>query len=105
MFTDTVLKALKDQDTQFYEIVESNDVQNDSFGVIVSMTDGLIIDISNSINKSMDCPKDMWKNKSFIDFIHPNDRMTFVNHMTSILTDPYIITRGGMFKKYIILIA
>ncbi|XP_060874807.1 period circadian protein homolog 2 isoform X3 [Metopolophium dirhodum] len=91
---DTVLKALKDQDTQFYEIIESNDVQNDSFGVIVSMTDGLIIDISNSINKSMDCPKDMWKDKSFIDFIHPNDRMTFVNHMTSILTDPYIITRG-----------
>ncbi|XP_029344822.1 period isoform X2 [Acyrthosiphon pisum] len=91
---DTVLKALKDQDTQFCEIIESNDVQNDSFGVIVSMNDGLIIDISNSIDKSMGCPKDMWKDKSFIDFIHPNDRMTFVNHMTSILTDPYIITRG-----------
>jgi len=67
----------------------------------VSMTDGLIIDISNSINKSMGYPKDMWKNRSFIDFIHPNDRMTFLNHITSILTDPCMITTAGMFKKII----
>ncbi|XP_022163847.1 period circadian protein isoform X2 [Myzus persicae] len=91
---DTVLKVLKDQDIQFNEIIESDDVQNDSFGVVVSMTDGLIIDISNSINKSMGYPKDMWKNRSFIDFIHPKDRMTFVNYITSILTDPCMITRA-----------
>lgn len=53
----------------------------------------------------MGYPKDMWKNRSFIDFIHPNDRMTFVNYITSILTDPCMITKAGMFKKYILLTA
>lgn len=94
---------LDEQDLQFKEIIESNDVHNDSFGVVVSMTNGLIINISNSIQKSMGYPKDMWQDRSFIDFIHPNDRMTFVSYMTSILTDPCTISRGGMFIEYIIL--
>jgi len=45
--------------------------------------------------------KEMWKDRAFIDFIHPNDRITFVNYMTSILIDPCTLSRGGMFKKYI----
>lgn len=90
---------LNDHDLQFKEIIESNDVQNDSFGVVVSMTNGLIINISNSIHKSMGYSKEMWKDRAFIDFIHPTDRITFVNYMMSILIDPCTISRGGMFKK------
>lgn len=67
------------------------------------MANGLIINISNSIHKSMGYSKEMWKDRAFIDFIHPNDRITFVNYMTSILIDPCTISRGGMFKKYITL--
>jgi len=63
------------------------------------MTNGLIINISNSIHKSMDYPKEMWKDRSFIDFIHPTDRMAFASYMTYILTDPCTISRGGMFNK------
>ncbi|XP_060852245.1 period circadian protein isoform X1 [Rhopalosiphum padi] len=91
---DTVLKVLNDHDLQFKEIIESNDVQNDSFGVVVSMTNGLIINISNSIHKSMGYSKEMWKDRAFIDFIHPTDRITFVNYMMSILIDPCTISRG-----------
>ncbi|CAH1738264.1 period circadian protein isoform X1 [Aphis gossypii] len=91
---DTVLKVLNDHDLQFKEIIESNEVKNDSFGVVVSMANGLIINISNSIHKSMGYSKEMWKDRAFIDFIHPNDRITFVNYMTSILIDPCTISRG-----------
>ncbi|XP_025207496.1 period circadian protein [Melanaphis sacchari] len=91
---DTVLKVLNDYELQFKEIIESNDVKNNSFGVVVSMTNGLIINISNSVHKSMGYSKEMWKDRAFIDFIHPNDRITFVNHMTSILVDPCTISRG-----------
>lgn len=80
------------------EIIESNEVYDDSFGVIVSMHDGLIVNTSNSIHKSMGYPKDMWQGRSFIDFIHSKDRISFISYVTSVLTDPCTISRRGMLK-------
>lgn len=61
------------------------------------MNDGLIINTSKSIQKNMGYPRDMWQGRSFIDFIHPKDRLTFISYVTSVLTDPYTISKLGMF--------
>lgn len=66
------------------------------------MHDGLIVTTSNSIHKSMGYPKDMWQGRSFIDFIHSKDRISFISYVTSVLTDPYIISKRGMFIKIIL---
>jgi period circadian protein len=79
------------------EIIESNEVHDDLFGVIVSMNDGLIINTSNSIQKNMGYPKDMYQGRSFVDLIHPNDRISFISYVTSVLTDPYTVSKQGMF--------
>lgn len=67
------------------------------------MNDGLIINTSNNIHKSMGYPKDMGQGRSFIDFIHTKDRMSFINYVTSVLINPYKISRRGIsiFKKHI----
>lgn len=65
------------------------------------MHDGLIVNTSNSIHKSMGYPKDMWQGRSFIDFIHSKDRISFISHVTSVLTDPYTVSRQGIFINYI----
>lgn len=66
------------------------------------MNNGLIINTSNSIHKSMGYPKYMWQGRSFIDYIHPKDRISFTSYVTSVLTDPYTISSRGMFKQYIL---
>lgn len=78
-------------------MIESNEVHDDLFGVIVSMNDGLIINTSNSIHKNMGYPKDMCQGRSFVDFIHPNDRSSFISYVTSVLTDPYTVSKQGMY--------
>lgn len=83
---------------QLKEIIESNEVPDDLFGVVVSMTDGLIINTSKSIHKNMGYQKDMLKGRSFIDFVHPKDRISFISYVTTVLMDPCIISRRGMFK-------
>jgi len=103
LFTATILKELNEQEVQLKEIIESNEIHDDSFGFVVSMNDGLIINTSNNIHKNMGYPKDMGQGRSFIDFIHPKDRMSFISYVTSVLTDPCKISRRGIsiFKKYI----
>ncbi|VVC37382.1 Hypothetical protein CINCED_3A013027 [Cinara cedri] len=84
---------LNEKQMQLEEIIESDEVPEESFGAIVSMNDGLIINTSSSIHKSMGYPKDMWKRRPFTDFIHPKDSIAFTNYVTSILKDPCVISR------------
>ncbi|XP_025416947.1 period circadian protein isoform X2 [Sipha flava] len=90
---DTILKEVNNQEMLLKEIIESNEVHDDLFGVIVSMNDGLIINTSNSIQKNMGYPKDMYQGRSFVDLIHPNDRISFISYVTSVLTDPYTVSK------------
>lgn len=96
-FKDTTIKELSDQEVQLKEIIESNEIHEDSFDFVVSMNDGLIINTSNSIQKSMGYPKYMWQGRSFIDFIHPKDHISFISYVTSVLTDPCQIPRQGTY--------
>lgn len=95
-FTDTVSKELNEHEKQLKEIIQSNEVRDDSFGFVISMNDGLIINTSNNIHKVMGYPKDMGQGRSFIDFIHPKDHMSFMRYVTSVLIDPCKISKQGM---------
>lgn len=90
------MKELSEEEVQLKEIIESNEILADSFGVVVSMNDGLIIHTSNSISENMGYPKDMWQGRSFIDFIHPKNRISFVSYVTSVLTDPSTVSGRGL---------
>ncbi|XP_050430110.1 period circadian protein isoform X2 [Adelges cooleyi] len=90
--SEKALKELNDHEIQLKEIIESNETIDDSFGVVVSMTNGMIVNTSNSILKNLGYPKDMWQGRSFIEFIHPKDRISFISYMTSVLTNPSMVS-------------
>lgn len=62
------------------------------------MSNGHVINTSNSIQKNMGYPSDKWHGRSFVDFIHPKDRVSFMSYVTSILADPYTVSKQGMFQ-------
>lgn len=55
----------------------------DGFATAVSLEDGVVVHITPHIKKVLGFPKDMWIGRSFIDFVHPKDRIAFANHITS----------------------
>lgn len=75
-------------------MIESDE---NTFSVVVSMNNGIVVNTSNNIYQSMGYPKNLWQGRSFIDFIHPEDRESFISYVTSVLTDPSTILRKGMF--------
>ncbi|XP_046983336.1 period circadian protein [Schistocerca americana] len=55
----------------------------DEFTVVVSMQDGAVIYTSPSITQALSFPRDMWVGKSFIDYVHPDDRLALIQNITS----------------------
>ncbi|ODN00419.1 Period circadian protein, partial [Orchesella cincta] len=72
----------------------SNDIQvddnsdEDTFASVVSLEDGIIVYITPSIANILGFPKDMLVGRSFIDFVHPKDRMAFASHITCGMSFP-----------------
>ncbi|XP_041987401.1 period circadian protein [Aricia agestis] len=56
---------------------------SDGFFCVISMLDGVVMYTTLSISSSLGFPKDMWIGRSFTDFIHPNDRETFVSQVSN----------------------
>ena len=52
------------------------------------MEDGVVVHLSPTITNVLGFPKDMWIGRSFIDFVHPKDRMAFASHITCGLSFP-----------------
>ena len=50
---------------------------------------GMVMCTTSSITTILGYPKDMWNGRSFIDFVHPKDRLTFTNKITSGVTLPF----------------
>jgi hypothetical protein len=67
---------------------ESNSTSNfiilfqDEFATVVALDDGVVAYITSSIGSILGFPEDMLMGRSFIDFIHPKDRMAFASHIT-----------------------
>ncbi|XP_049798447.1 period circadian protein-like [Schistocerca nitens] len=55
----------------------------DELTVVVSMQDGAVIYTSPSITQALSFPRDMWVGKSFIDYVHPDDRLALIQNITS----------------------
>ncbi|XP_067005842.2 period circadian protein isoform X2 [Anabrus simplex] len=59
------------------------------FCTVISMHDGKVMYTTASITDVLGFPKDMWLGRSFIDFVHPKDRIAFANHITSGVAFPF----------------
>jgi period circadian protein len=64
------------------------------------MEDGVVVHITPTITNVLGFPRDMWIGRSFIDFVHPKDRMAFASHITCGLSfpveDPNLNSQGTM---------
>ena len=59
------------------------------FCAAVSLNDGMVLQTTPTITAVLGFPKDMWHGRSFIDFVHPMDRTTFTNKITSTVMLPF----------------
>jgi PAS fold len=58
------------------------------------MHDGVVMYTTASLTEVLGFPKDMWLGRSFIDFVHPKDRISFASHITSGVAAPQIGAKG-----------
>ncbi|XP_055546670.1 period circadian protein-like isoform X9 [Wyeomyia smithii] len=56
---------------------------DNGFCCVISLQDGAVLYTTPDITHSLGFPRDMWLGRSFIDFVHPRDRATFSNQITS----------------------
>ena len=63
-------------------IIKSMSMQPNGFGAVVSMEDGLVVYITEEISQILGYPKDMWMGRSFMDLVHPKDKMAFASQFT-----------------------
>ncbi|XP_047346985.1 period circadian protein isoform X3 [Vespa velutina] len=61
---------------------------NDGFCAVISMHDGLVLYTTPSICTALGYPKDTWIGRSFIDYVHPKDKATLADQITSGITSP-----------------
>jgi PAS fold len=55
-----------------------------------------------SLTEVLGFPKDMWLGRSFIDFVHPKDRISFASHITSGVAAPQIGVKGAFSSFYFV---
>lgn len=73
---------------------DKNAIQyEDGFCCVISMHDGVVLFTSPTITESLGFPRDMWLGRSFIDFVHPKNRHTFANQISSGV--PFVESRDG----------
>jgi period circadian protein len=60
----------------------------DGFCAVISMHDGLVLYTTSSICTALGYLKDAWIGRSFIDYVHPKDRTTLANQITSVIASP-----------------
>ncbi|XP_012134868.1 period circadian regulator isoform X4 [Megachile rotundata] len=61
---------------------------NESFCAVISMHDGLVLYTTPSICSALGYPKDAWIGRSFIDYVHPKDKATLADQITSGMVSP-----------------
>lgn len=55
---------------------------------MISMHDGLVLYTTPSICTALGYPKDTWIGRSFIDYVHPKDKGTLADQITSGVVSP-----------------
>lgn len=67
----------------------------EGFSCVISMYDGVVLFTTPTITESLGFPRDMWLGRSFIDFVHPKDRHTFANQISSGV--PFEENKSGLY--------
>ncbi|XP_066251347.1 period circadian protein [Euwallacea similis] len=67
---------------------------NDGFCCVISMYDGVVLYTTPSLTSILGFPEDMWLGHSFIDFVHPKDRDTFSNQISTSVDLPLVDSQG-----------
>ncbi|XP_025153774.1 period circadian protein isoform X3 [Harpegnathos saltator] len=60
----------------------------EGFCAVISMHDGLVLYTTPSICTALGYPKDAWIGRSFIDYVHPKDKTTLADQITSGIASP-----------------
>merc|ERR1719350_2475732 len=80
---------LAKEDISVQESQSSQEIKaGEGFCVAVSLFDGLVMHTTNSLTSVLGYPKNMWVGRSFIDFIHADDRDTFTSQVTQNISLP-----------------
>ncbi|XP_017763849.1 PREDICTED: period circadian protein isoform X6 [Eufriesea mexicana] len=67
---------------------DSTSQANEGFCAVISMHDGLVLYTTPSICTALGYPKDAWIGRSFIDYVHPKDKATLADQITSSIVSP-----------------
>ncbi|XP_076235566.1 period circadian regulator [Calliopsis andreniformis] len=67
---------------------DSTSQANEGFCAVISMHDGLVLYTTPSICTALGYPKDAWIGRSFIDYVHPKDKATLADQITSGIVSP-----------------
>lgn len=59
------------------------------------MYDGMVLYTTPNLTTLLGFPKDMWLGRSFIDFVHPKDRETFSNQITTKIVLPCVTDKNN----------
>ncbi|XP_011869758.1 PREDICTED: period circadian protein isoform X2 [Vollenhovia emeryi] len=67
---------------------DSTSQANEGFCAVISMHDGLVLYTTPSICTALGYLKDAWIGRSFIDYVHPKDKTTLADQITSGIASP-----------------
>ncbi|XP_011171926.2 period circadian protein isoform X2 [Solenopsis invicta] len=67
---------------------DSTSQANEGFCAVISMHDGLVLYTTPSICTALGYRKDAWIGRSFIDYVHPKDKSTLSDRISSDITSP-----------------
>ncbi|XP_031827623.1 period circadian regulator isoform X2 [Nomia melanderi] len=67
---------------------DSTSQANEGFCAVISMHDGLVLYTTPSICTALGYPKEAWIGRSFIDYVHPKDKGTLADQITSGIVSP-----------------
>ncbi|KAL6261017.1 hypothetical protein P5V15_008543 [Pogonomyrmex californicus] len=67
---------------------DSTSQANEGFCAVISMHDGLVLYTTPTICTALGYLKDAWIGRSFIDYVHPKDKTTLADQITSGIASP-----------------
>lgn len=84
------VSVVEEKEVGVQNVVEADPAPSNSkeFNAIVSMKDGIVLYCTSNLTDVLGFPADMWLGRSFIDFVHMNDRSTFASYVASSITTP-----------------
>lgn len=91
---DTVVDRETGLASRTIPLDDSTSQANEGFCAVISMHDGLVLYTTPSICTALGYLKDAWIGRSFIDYVHPKDKTTLADQITSGIASPQEESKG-----------